>query len=560
MNKIIFFTLLALSFASCKKNNHVNYIISQNFDKESTSLEVSMEFKANNNGTTILLFQDKAWGQENLHNTISNLKTLQKTQIEINKDSGWVVFKHAKNLDKIKLSYILKQDSKLPTTTKNTYRPIIQKEYFHLFSHNFFMIPKSYVQNSFSSFDVNIEWSGFKSDFNLVNSFGTNKRNQIIKNTNLDQFHSAIFVGGDYKTYLLDINNNQAVLAIKGNWKAFKDTTMVKILAKTLKAQRDFWKDHSQKYFAVTMSPTHLKRGSSFQGSGLTNSFATSASNNEYLEIEGLLYLFNHELQHNWIGLLIKNDNEEEQYWFSEGFTDYYTIKNIAKNKIYNLDVNYFIKEFNQMVKALYNSPVREAPNKEINYKNFWSNRDYSKLPYRRGALFAFYLDNKIKQDSKGEKSLDDLMLAIKDDAIKNKQKITHSYFIKKANVFLNEDLKPFFEKHIENGKLFDMKTIFSEFGFDYNPSSMAFDLGFTFTKDKKYIAEIDINSNAYKAGLRKGDQITSRSYYRNNTKKDAQFKVKKGKTEKLYIYLPVKNAQIPTLRESKNNTLILPF
>jgi predicted metalloprotease with PDZ domain len=556
MKKNILFTFLIMLITSCSKNNEVSYKISQINNKEGSHLKIAMEFKVDKSGKTILLFQDKAWGQENLHNTISDFVSEKATEIEIEKDSGWIVLKHPKSLNTINFSYILKQDSKLPITTKSTYRPVIQKEYFHIFSHNLFMIPKNYVPHSFSPFNVNLEWVGFDNNFNLVNSFGTNEPVQKIKNTNEDQFHSAIFTGGNYKPYILNINGNKAVLAIKGEWEIFKDSTMVTILEKTLQVQRDFWKDHSQKYFAVTMTPTHLERGSSFQGSGLTNSFATSASNNEYLELEGLLYLFNHELQHNWIGLLIKNDNEEEQYWFSEGFTDYYTIKNIAKNNINNLDESYFIKEFNQIVKALYISPVKEAPNKEINYTNFWTNHDYSKLPYRRGAVFAFYLDNKIKQDSNGEKSLDDLMLAIKDDAMLHAQKITHTYFVNKANQFLKEDLKPFFEKHIENGKLFDMVNIFNQFRFDYNHTSKAFDLGFTFTKDKKHIVEIDEKSNAYKAGLRMGDRITSRSYYRNNPNKEAFFKVK-GKS---YKYFPVKESDIPTLKENQHNKTVLSF
>ena len=125
--------------------------------------------------------------------------------------------------------------------------------------------------------------------------------------------------------------------------------------------QRDFWQDHSQKYFAVTMTPTHQENGSSYQGSGLTNSFATSASNNDNLDPEGLVYLFNHELQHNWTGHTIVNQNEEEQYWFSEGFTDYYTLKNIAKNKISDLDGDYFIKMFNQTIKTPLHIPCKRS-------------------------------------------------------------------------------------------------------------------------------------------------------------------------------------------------------
>lgn len=552
--------LLFIVLASCQRNNEIVYHISHDANNEKPSLNIQMEFNANPSGETVLLLQNKAWGQENLHNTVSNLKSKQAIEIIKEKDSNRFVVKHAKNIDKIQFSYTIQQDTKDTLTTKNTYRPVVQKEYFHVFSHNLLMLPRDYVPTSDTAFNVTIEWEGFDNDFNLINSFDTNNKSQKITDTNERYFHSAVFTGGNYKPYILNIKGNKAVLGIRGDWEVFKDSTMAKVLEKTLHIQRDFWQDHSQKYFAVTMTPTYLERGSSFQGSGLTNSFATFATNNKDLETEGLIYLFNHELQHNWIGHLIKNDNEEEQYWFSEGFTDYYTIKNIAKNNIYNLNESYFIKEFNQMIKALYTSPVKEAPNKEINYTNFWSSRDYGKLPYRRGALFAFYLDNKIRKESNGGKSLDDLMLAIKDDAQKSEQRITHSYFISKANEFLKEDLTLFFDKHIEKGNLYNLESIFKEFGYEFNPLTEVFDLGFTFTNDKLYIKDIDTNSNAFKAGLRKGDQISYRSYYNGYSNYKASFKVKKGKKEISYTFLPAKEANIPTLKDNTNNKKALSF
>ena len=303
--------VLFIIFTSCQKNNQVTYQISHDISQKKPSLNIQMEFNANPSGETILLLQDKAWGQENLYNTLSNLKSNQASEIIKEKDSNRIIIKHSKDLKKILFSYVIQQDIEGKLTTRNTYRPVIQKDYFHVFSHNLLMLPKDYVPNSNKPFDVTIKWKGFDDGFNLINSFDTNNHEQIIKSTNERYFHSAIFTGGNYKPYILNIKGNKAVLGIRGDWEVFKDSTMVNILEKTLHIQRDFWQDHSQKYFAVTMTPTYLERGSSFQGSGLTNSFATSATNNKYLETEGLIYLFNHELQHNWIGHLIKNENEE---------------------------------------------------------------------------------------------------------------------------------------------------------------------------------------------------------------------------------------------------------
>ena len=100
-------------------------------------------------------------------------------------------------------------------------------------------------------------------------------------------------------------------------------------------------------------------------------------------------------------------------------------------------------------------------------------------------ALFAFYLDSKIRKESGGTKSLDDLMLTIKEDAVKHQQKLNHEYFLSKANEYLKDDITPFFNKHIINGSLFNHTDIFNEFYYEFHPITEVFDLGFTFSEIK---------------------------------------------------------------------------
>lgn len=559
MKKILLLLIIVCAACSNQNKNNISYTVSPTQKNGKPALNVFMEFKANPSGETVVLIQDNAWGQENLHNTLSDLQSDLANEIIQEKDSSRFIIKHDPNVENIDLSYTVHQDTEGELTTRGTYRPVIQEDYFHVFSHNFFMLPKDYVPDSNAHFDVNIKWQGFDKDYNLVNSFDTNEREQIIKNTTERYFHSAVFTGGDYRPYDIDVKGNKAVLGIRGNWEAFQDSTLVNTLKHTLEVQRDFWQDHSQEYFAVTMTPTYGERGYSYQGSGLTNSFATSATNNKYLEYAGLVYLFNHELQHNWIGHLIKNENEEEQYWFSEGFTEYYTIKNIAKNKIGGLDEAFYIDKFNEFIMNLSQSSAKEAPNSEMTYENFWKSFDYSKLPYRRGAIFAFYLDHKIQQDSDGILSLDDLMLEIKKDAQEKGQLLSHDYFLSKANEFLIEELNPFFDKHIIKGEFFDLAAIFTEFGYEYNKTATVFNLGLTFTENNAYIAEIDETSNAYKAGLRKGDRITKRSYSYEPTS-EAELTVKKNGKEKIIKFYPAKEDDIPTLSQSDSNKKALSF
>jgi len=561
MRKLAFTLVLTAFLFSCAKeaDKTIHYTVSHSIENEIPFLKVKMSFNAEQDGETILLFQDKAWGEEHLQEVIYEMK-LQTGEVEITKekDSGWIVINHSKDLKQIEFEYKIKQDTKGDLTTDKTYRPVIQKDYFHVFSHNFLMLPKELMKRSKDNFNVSITWENFTDNFSIQNSFGNQQRHQEIKNISEEKFRAANFIGGDFRIHNLDVNGNKVAFAIRDDWEVFNDKTMVEDLEKTINVQRDFWKDHSQPYFSVTMMPTVQENGSSFHGTGLTNSFAVSASNNKHLQTEGLVYLFNHELQHNWIGILIKNDNEEEQYWFSEGFTDYFTIKNISKHNIYELDESYFIKEFNGFIRALFSSPVKEAPNSEINYDNFWSSRDYEKLPYRRGALFAFYLDYKIKQDSNGTKSLDDMMLVFKDNAID--KKITHAYFMEIANSFLDQDLGSFFKTHIEQGKLLDLKKIFEDFGFEYQAQTKVFDLGISFSEDMLHIETVNETSQAYKVGMRAGDRIVSRSYYYDNIEKNADFVIMRRGKKMAFSYLPIKETNIPQLLDSEKNRNRLGF
>ncbi|WP_299115922.1 M1 family aminopeptidase [uncultured Winogradskyella sp.] len=557
-------TVFFLFLLSCNNDqeNKVSYVVSTLIQDGTNLLKVNTTFHPNTSGETILLFQDKAWGQDSLHNIIKGIEVIsEKSEITPNRDSGWYSIRHPKNLEKLEIEYTIRQDSEGELTTWDTYRPIIQEKYFHLFSHNFFMLPKHIVKDSEDNFDVVIQWKDFPTEYRLGNSFGTQEEYQEIKNTTEEKFHTAIFTGGDFRHHNIKIKGNEVNFIVRGDWQVFDDSTMVAIIDKTVSAQRDFWKDHSQSFYAITLIPTILERGSSFQGSGLTNSFATNASNNKFLDVEGLVYLFNHELQHNWTGSLIKNDDEEKQYWFSEGFTEYYTLKNIAKAKVYNLDESYFIKKFNEFVRELFTSPVNEMPNSELNYETFWSGKEgVQKLPYRRGAVFAFYLDNKIKKDTNGEKSLDDLLLNFKEDALKNGQKINHEYFIKTANKYLKEDLKQFFSKHIEEGRLFSLEEIYQTFGFEFSSKTKVYDLGFNFSEDKSRISSIDINSEAYKSGLREGDVFKSISYFSNSTEYKAEFTVIRNKKEIEISYYPTKEINLPQLKDNIHNKSQLNF
>ncbi|MGN7513288.1 MAG: M1 family aminopeptidase [Allomuricauda sp.] len=560
MFKRVLLTALLVTFLfSCQKQSEsdISYEISPVVIDSIPQLKIKMTLEASPDGTTELSFPDDAWGQEGLYNSLGKMELLNvEGAVEKDADSGRIVLMHPKDIKELVFEYFLKQDFEGDISTDKIYRPIINQDYFHVFSHNMFMVPENVGDHQ----GILLDWSSFPTEYTIHNSFGSKEKVQMLNDQNMDLFGSAIFVGGDFRVFNSEIQGNQISLATRGEWIPFKDEEVFKVLEETLAYQRDFWNDHSQEYFTVTMQPFPQENGSSFQGTGLTNSFATSVSNNDQTDIGQMVYLFNHELMHNWIGHTIENDNEEEQYWFSEGFTEYYTYKNIARNRINGLDATFFIDEFNRTIRDLYASSVGEAPNSEINYENFWTNYEYSKLPYWRGAIFAFYLDQSIQQMSEGKQSLDDVMHQVYADATTKDQKLTHDYFMGVMDVFWDGDFETVFRKYIEEGQKVDLVALFDELELEYSPESDVYELGFEFTEDRKGIESVTEGSKAWEAGVRAGDEVFSRSIWQGSIDHEVELGLKRN-GEKLNIsFYPITKATVPQLEHTSENIEKLGF
>ncbi|WP_108422756.1 M1 family aminopeptidase [Flagellimonas amoyensis] len=551
--------LLAIILFSChqKAEPDIRYVIAPVVVDSIPQLQIKMTFPANPEGTTVLSFPNEAWGQEKLFGTLGKMQLLNvEGAVEKDAENGQIVLIHPKGVKKLEFEYVLKQDFDDGLSTIRIYRPIINSTYFHAFSHNMFMVPEQAAGHQ----NIILDWSSFPKDYTVHNSFGSQERVQELKDMDMDLFGNAIFVGGDFRVLSGDIQGNRISLATRGEWVPFQDEDVFQVLERTLTCQRNFWNDHSQEYFTVTMQPFPQENGSSFQGTGLTNSFATSVSNNDLTDIGQMVYLFNHELMHNWIGHTITNGNEEEQYWFSEGFTEYYTFKNIAANHINGLDGRFFIDEMNRTIRDLYASSVGDVPNSEINYDHFWNNYEYSKLPYWRGTIFAFYLDQKIKQISKGQQSLDDVMHHIYRDATTKDQKLTHDYFVDLMESYWNGGFGTFFQKHIEEGQKLDLEDLFIELDLAYSTESDIYELGFEFTEDRKGIKSVIEGSKAWEAGIREGDAVFSRSIWQGNIEKEVELGVKRNGEQLHFSFYPVKKAKVPQMEVTVGNMEKLGF
>ncbi len=451
LNRIIYLVLFGTLSFSCVNDIQIEAPVSLRYDikpihaDSAEYLQFQIPLKTDQNGKLILWFQNNAWGQENLFNSISKLETnSSQSDIKMEADSNRIIITDEAHKELL-ISYDLISDMQGPLDFTRSFRTIVEDGYFHSFGGRLFMIPAN-IWNEDKPVNFEFNWNTPNRDYIIHNSFGASIKQDL--QLNEEQFESSVFVGGDFKRYKHNGKDQTFYFLTRGDWIPFKEDSLFNTLQKINRGHRAFWQDYSDPYYSVTLIPTEEQNGYSVSGTGLTNSFASFITNNDKVEWWRVQYLFYHELLHQWTGQKIKNANEEEQYWFSEGFTDYYTFKLMLKDDI--IDLKKFVVLMNEEIELLYQSPVRNISNDSMYYENFWSNPHLQDLPYKRGKIYAFHLDNQIRAES--DKSLDDVMRTILEKCDDTGKYLSHDFFLEILRSYVTEEPKKDFDNYIQNG------------------------------------------------------------------------------------------------------------
>ncbi|MFV9883600.1 MAG: M61 family peptidase [Rickettsia conorii subsp. raoultii] len=236
-------------------------------------------------------------------------------------------------------------------------------------------------------------------------------------------------------------------------------------------------------------------------GTGLTHSFTAFIP--QGLDKQDYITLLAHEHLHNWTGKKIRNNLERLNYWWSEGFTDYYSRVLALRSSVITLEE--FVEEFNKFFENYYLSPVINEPNNLIE-TDYWQDYAVQRLPYYRGFVLALYLDNFIKENNKS-KSLDNVML----DLFKTskEQEFSSDYFKKIVKNYVPKGIDKEINEYIEQGKTIDLANVAKVLPIE-KITMGAYDHGFDRDAliNNYTIKNIDENNNAYKSGLRNGDIV----------------------------------------------------
>jgi predicted metalloprotease with PDZ domain len=296
---------------------------------------------------------------------------------------------------------------------ESRYRPAVLPDLFHLVGTTGLVVPDPLEGEEPRS--IEIRWVGFsEAGWKVVSSFGAGPEPRRIRRP-LHEFVYGLYVAGDLRVVPVPLRGGTLHVAIAGEDWGFSDDLYVDLVRRIVVAERDFFDDHGDPHFLVSLVPVGVRnpRSRSLGGTGLTDSFALFLLPGTGIEEEaemgrGLRWLLAHELFHNWNGQKMPRlEPEALVYWFSEGFTDFYARRLLLRAGLITLEE--YAADLSERVGAYLASPVRNEPNERI-LRDYWKDERVERLPYLRGEVVALLLDAAIRKASGGVRSLDELM------------------------------------------------------------------------------------------------------------------------------------------------------
>lgn len=492
--KIIVFLYLLLGFTNLAIANtydSIEYNLNLINIKDSV-LKVEIILRGKFKDRLVLDLPSK-WAGTSYVDQIKNIEVNPKSSIELkqaNNNSQAIISIPKNSNNSVKITYEIHQKAGNPS---NVHEAIVRDDLVHAPGYGIFATP--FDLNESDKINVTIKWVNLDSKWKTVSSYGA--KSNINLNIAPPELLHAIYVAGKIRKYNVGTDSQPIILSLYGGFD-IEDQIITSDLREIINSQRAFFNDFDFPYYAISLIEGDNPR--SMGGTRLSGSFTAflprGMHKNDYY------ILFAHEHLHNWIGGKIrKNKDEELNYWWTEGFTDFYSRLIALRSK--GIDRKTFIDEINQFLRAYYLSPVNQESNLRIQ-KDFWNDYAIEKLPYYRGLVFALYLNNLLQKEIP-DTSLDNIMHDL--FKVANEQQFSSSLFKDIVHKYINNGIENEMMNFIEKGNIISLEGI----NLPIEKLSVGrYYLGFNrdiLIKDQS-IQEIDIKSNAYKAGLRSGQKV----------------------------------------------------
>lgn len=505
---------------ACQKINEytlLNYTLTPVLDGASgNSLIIEIDFTGETEGETDVLL-GQAWADEQTPWT--RFKDISLTSegkaLPFTRKDSRLTIRHEANTP-LKLTYHLHQKDGREADGDSGffYAPVLQNEIYHLIGLSSLAIPSVETRNEIGqrAARVRLNWN-LPKNWQSAASFDVSGQTVFP----LDKILRTALMAGEFNITSRPIGEKQLNLIMRGKW-SFSETQLADKLSRILTALNTSWDDEPVDYQVSLLPLPPLPSGTSFTGTGLNHAFVAVGTPN--IELDFLTAFLTHEMTHDWIpnrlGSFPTCDEEEKNkdincaaaiYWFSEGFTDYFSLSLLKENGL--ISQSEFTLKTNEILRNYYISPARNVPNTDIQ-KDFWNDPNVERQPYLRGFLLALNWNQEIIKTSNKQKNMADALRDLKGKAQKNTllPELTPNYLTTHFSRWVGRDVTSDLTSYITNGEtiiptpenLGGCETLTTRPSFSYN---LGFDVDASLGSG--IFSGVRENSNAYRAGLRNG-------------------------------------------------------
>lgn len=223
-------------------------------------------------------------------------------------------------------------------------------------------------------------------------------------------FRHAWYAGGPaWRVTERTLPGGPLFTAVRGRF-AFDDATLTDAAARLIGVHRRFWGDADAPPQWLVLTPNFAPRNRS---GTLVHQAAVLHAGPDFSPADGGLdSLVGHENLHLWFPQRFGAHRRVRQpaeavrdYWFSEGFTDYYSHRLLLEAGLW--DLPRYANELTRVLRRHWQSPAREAPVDAIGPR-FFSDRDAGQQLYSRGELLAMRWDRALR--TQGHPGLDEAL------------------------------------------------------------------------------------------------------------------------------------------------------
>ena len=438
MKFVIIFSLLITLMNAQKNNAHYQLRIDKNKPKIA-------EMKAT------LTLQDStirmaSWGHPYLQHGwatfVKNLKIKSESGVDISyslvEKDGWGKWRvNLPNGSTISLSYQVHfthdQYDWNPAGGIDA-RPEVRDDAYFLISKAFFIYSAG-IKKSFIKFTIPADWQ-------IASSWQEIEANYYMTDSWISLVNNALVIGNFHRKTIKSGSMN-LILAIDNQLEAHSDI-FIDVLRKQLNEFSRIFNGTPAKNYLINIRLENIDDGESFNDS-FTQVIVNDRISDRYIIWANTM---SHEMFHYWNGNnFFVGENEADMYWFTEGFTEYYSSLSLMRTGVISESI--YLKKLEHYI-SRYVVTKRFWPAEQISLVKAGSEKSKNwLLIYGGGALMALYLDIEIRLQTGNKKSLDDVMALLKTKFGDHQLKINTGNIKDAVNQVSGSDFTVFFDKYV---------------------------------------------------------------------------------------------------------------